>query len=154
MRWQTCDGQTRYPGGTGGAKLTKNANANHTETALTDIVVVTTADNEDPAFASLGASLAEIRKMDGVLGYIIRSNVSAVLDLAKNDEISQYALFSYQLDQSSMEIAKQLSVAEIESALVEGSSLKVLLMKIGENKISVFMEKNANHSAIIKRILI
>jgi len=134
--------------------LTKNANANHTETALTDIVVVTTADNEDPAFASLGASLAEIRKMDGVLGYIIRSNVSAVLDLAKNDEISQYALFSYQLDQSSMEIAKQLSVAEIESALVEGSSLKVLLMKIGENKISVFMEKNANHSAIIKRILI
>lgn len=134
--------------------MTKNANANHTETALTDIVVVTTADNEDPAFASLGASLAEIRKMDGVLGYIIRSNVSAVLDLAKNDEISQYALFSYQLDQSSMEIAKQLSVAEIESALVEGSSLKVLLMKIGENKISVFMEKNANHSAIIKRILI
>ena len=53
-----------------------------------------------------------------------------------------------------MEIAKQISVAEIESALVEGSSLKVLFMKIGENKISVFMEKSANHSAIIKRVLI
>ncbi|MGO8805862.1 MAG: hypothetical protein ACLQO7_04565 [Candidatus Bathyarchaeia archaeon] len=134
--------------------MTKNAIANHTETALTDVVAVTTADSEDPAFASLGASLVEIRKLDGVLGYIIRSNVSAVLDLAEDDKISQYALFSYQLDQSSVEIAKQISVAEIESALVEGSSLKVLFMKIGENKISVFMEKNANHSAIIKRVLI
>ena len=77
-----------------------------------------------------------------------------MLDLAEDDKISQYALFSYQLDQSSVEIAKQISVAEIESALVEGSSLKVLFMKIGENKISVSMEKNANHSAIIKRVLI
>ncbi len=102
-------------------------------------------DGEDSAFASLGASLAEIRKLKGVLGYIMRGNTSAVLDLAESDKISQYAFLSYQLYESCLEIAKQLSVAEIESALVEGKTQKVLFMKVGGNKISVFMEKTVNH---------
>ena len=112
---------------------------------MTNVVAITAVDGEDSAFASLGASLAEIRKLNGVLGYIMRGNTSAVLDLAESDKISQYALLSYQLHESCLEIAKQLSVAEIESVLVEGRNLKVLFMKIGENKISVFMEKSANH---------
>jgi predicted regulator of Ras-like GTPase activity (Roadblock/LC7/MglB family) len=53
-----------------------------------------------------------------------------------------------------LEIAKQLSVATIESALVEGKSLNVLFVNVGENKISVFMEKNIDHSGILKRVLI
>lgn len=134
--------------------MNQNAGANQAETALTNVVAITVADGEDPAFASLGASLAEIRKLKGVLGYIMRGSNSAILDLAERDKISQYALLSYQLHESSLEIAKQLNVAEIESALVEGGSVKVLFMKIGENKISVFMEKSANHSWIIKRVLI
>ena len=73
--------------------MTKNAIANHTETALTDVVAVTTADSEDPAFASLGASLVEIRKLDGVLGYIIRSNVSAVLDWRKTIKLVSTRFF-------------------------------------------------------------
>lgn len=124
------------------------------ETALTNVVAVTAAVVEDPVFAGLEASLAEIRKMKGVLGYIMRGNTSAVLDLAERDKISQYAFLSNQLHESCLEIAKQLGVAEIESALVEGKTQKVLFMKIGENKISVFMEKTANHSAVIKRVQI
>ena len=42
----------------------------------------------------------------------------------------------------------------MESVLVEGENVKVLCMSIGENNISVFMEKKATHSWIIKRILI
>ncbi len=125
-----------------------------TETALTNVVAITAVDGEDPAYASLGASLAEIRKLNGVLGYIMRGNTSAVLDLAESDKISQYAFLSYQLYESCLDIAKQLSVSEIESALVEGKTLKVLFMKIGGNKISVFMEKTVNHSSIIKRVLV
>jgi predicted regulator of Ras-like GTPase activity (Roadblock/LC7/MglB family) len=130
------------------------ATARQTETTLTNVVAITAVDGEDPAYASLGASLAEIRKLNGVLGYIMRGNTSAVLDLAESDKISQYAFLSYQLYESCLDIAKQLSVSEIESALVEGRTLKVLFMKIGGNKISVFMEKTVNHSSIIKRVLV
>ena len=135
--------------------MKRNSSSDETETALADAVAITTtADCEDSAFASLSASLAEIRKLDGVIGYILRSNTSAMLDLAELDKISEYAALTYQLNESSLEIARQLNVTEVESVLVEGGNLKVLFMRIGENKISVFMEKSASHSAIIKRILI
>jgi predicted regulator of Ras-like GTPase activity (Roadblock/LC7/MglB family) len=131
-----------------------NSSTDGTETELTNIVAVTSAYDEDTAFASLGASLAEIRKLKGVIGYILRGSTSAMLDLAELDKISEYAALTYQLNESSLEIAKQLNVAEVESVLVEGRNLKVLFMRIGENKISVFMEKNVSHSSIIKQILI
>ena len=111
-------------------------------------------DGEDAAFASLGASLAEIRKLKGVVGYIMRGSTSAVLDLPEGGEISQYAFLSHQLNESSFEIAKQLGITEVESVIVEGKKLKVIFMKIRENKITIFMEKSANHSGIIKRILL
>ena len=124
------------------------------EASLDNKVAVTSSDAEDSSFASLGASLAEIRKLKGVVGYIMRSSTSAVLDIPDRERISPCALLSYQLHESCLDIAKQLSIAEIESVLVEGGSMKVLFVKIGENKISVFMEKTANHMWIIKRILL
>jgi len=133
--------------------LKRNSSTNEAEAELTDAVAVTSATEEDSAFASLGASLAEIRKLKGVIGYILRGSNSAMLDLSELDKISQYAALTYQLNEASLEIAKQLNFAEVESVLVEGENQKVLFMRIGENKISVFMEKSASHSGIIKRIL-
>lgn len=134
--------------------MNQNTVASQADSASKNAVAITATDGEDPAFASLGASLAEIRKLKGVTGYIMRGSASALLDISERGKISQYAILSYQMHESCVEIAKQLSVAEIESVLVEGKNQKVLLMKIGENKISVFMEKGANHVWIIKRILI
>ena len=135
--------------------MRRNSCTEGTETALTNAVASPISiDCEDSAFASLGASLAEIRKLDGVIGYILRGSNSAMLDLAELDKISQYAALAYQLNESSTEIAKELNVAEVESVLVEGGNLKVLFMKVGDNKISIFMEKSVNHSSIIKRVLI
>jgi len=133
--------------------LKRNSSANETETELTNEVAVTSATDEDSAFANLGTSLAEIRKLKGVIGYILRGSNSAMLDLSELDKISQYAALTYQLNESSLEIVKQLNFADVESVLVEGENQKVLFMRIGENKISVFMEKSASHSGIIKRIL-
>jgi len=127
--------------------------ANEAETEVVNVVPTESVDGEDSAFVSLGLSLAEIRKLKGVTGYILRGSSSAILDLAELDKISQYAALTYQLNESSLEIAKQLKVAEVKSVLVEGGNVKVLFMRIGENKIGVFMEKSANHSFIIKRIL-
>jgi len=130
-----------------------NAVANEAEAEVVNAVPTESVENEDSAFVSLGLSLAEIRKLKGVTGYILRGSASAILDLAELDKISQYAALTYQLNESSLEIAKQLKVAEVKSVLVEGGNVKVLFMRIGENKIGVFMEKSYNHSLIIKRIL-
>ena len=133
--------------------MQQKTSANAAETTLTNEVVITSVDGENSAFASLSASLAEIRKLKGVIGYILRSNTSAILDLTEPDKITQKVILSSQIHDSCQEIGKQFNLGEMESVLVEGENVKVLCMSIGENNISVFMEKSATHSWIIKRIL-
>jgi predicted regulator of Ras-like GTPase activity (Roadblock/LC7/MglB family) len=134
--------------------LKRKTSADEAETVLTNQVVITSVDGENSAFASLSASLAEIRKLKGVLGYILRSNTSAILDFTEPDKITENAILSSQIHDSCQEITKQFNLGEMENVLVEGENVKVLNMIMGENNISVFMEKNATHSGIIKRILI
>ena len=123
-------------------------------TELPDGVAVISVGDDNSVFVSLAASLAEIRKLKGVMGYILRSNTSAIIDLTEQDKIIEYAVLSSQISESSSEMAKQFNLTDIESVLVEGKSVKVLCMGVGENKISVFMEKTATHAWIIKRILL
>ena len=105
-------------------------------------------------FANLAASLAEIRKLKGVTGYILRSDTSAIVDLTENDKVSYYALFASQVNESSCELAKQFNLSNVENVLVEGKKLKVLSLNFGENNVSIFMEKTAAHTWIMKRIRI
>ena len=131
-----------------------NTNTNETTTVFTDAVAITSVGEENSAFASLSASLTEIRKLKGVIGYILRSNTSAIIDLNETDKIVEYAILSSQMNDSSIDIAKQFNLGDIECILVEGENVKVLCMTIGENKISIFMEKTATHAWIMKKILL
>ncbi len=124
------------------------------ETALTNEVVVTSVGEENSAFANLSASLAEIRRLKGVIGYIIRNNTSAIIDLVDSDSIFQYATLTSEIHESSVDISKRFALGTAESILFEGEKIKVLCLSISDNKISVFMEKSANHAWIIKRILL
>jgi len=125
-----------------------------TSSALTDSAPVISAVDDKNTFATLSASLAEIRKLKGVIGYILRSETLAIIDLTEQDKIIDYAILSSQISESSLEMTKQFNLSNIESVLVEGKNAKVLCMSVGENKIGVFMEKTATHGWIIQRILL
>ena len=134
--------------------LSKQKTTAEAEVEVSENAPVISAGEENSGFANLAASLAEIRKLKGVCGYILRSDTSAIVDLSEQDKIIEYAILSSQIAESSREIAKQFNMADIESVLVEGKSVKVLCMSVGENKIGVFMDKTATHDWIIKRILL
>jgi len=121
--------------------------------ALANQVVIEAIEDENSTFESVSASLAEIRKLEGILGYILRSSTSAVIDLSESDKITQNAILTSQIQLSSQEIISQFNLGRMESVLVEGKNVKVLCMSIGENYASVFMKKDAAHSLIIERIL-
>jgi hypothetical protein len=57
------------------------------EIALADEAAIVTVGDEKSGFTNLSASLAEIRKLKGVLGYILRNNTSAIVDLEDADKI-------------------------------------------------------------------
>jgi predicted regulator of Ras-like GTPase activity (Roadblock/LC7/MglB family) len=115
---------------------------------------IITLGEDNAVFASLSATLAEIRKLKGVLGYILRSNTTAIIDLSNADIIPEYAMLSAQVFDCSGGIAKQFGLIDVESVLVEGKKVKLLCMRIGENRISVFMDKTCAHAWIVKRILL
>ncbi len=132
----------------------KQKTCTETLTELIDSTPVISVGDDNATFANLSASLAEIRKLKGVMGYILRSESSAIIDLTEQDKIIDYAVLSSQISESSLEMAKQFNLSSIESILVEGKSVKVLCMSVGENKIGIFMEKTTTHGWIIKRILL
>jgi predicted regulator of Ras-like GTPase activity (Roadblock/LC7/MglB family) len=124
---------------------------NETEQSAAPVIVVG-ADNS--VFANLASTLAEIRKLKGVLGYILRSNTTAVLDLTQKESVTEYAMLSSEIDECTGVIGRQFKLADVECTVVEGQTIKVLCMDIGENRLAVFMEKTYAHAWIVKRILI
>jgi predicted regulator of Ras-like GTPase activity (Roadblock/LC7/MglB family) len=107
---------------------------------------------EDQAFKDLSDKLAKIRKYSGVIGYIIRNATTATIDLSEPEKIVEYAIFSSQLLDSSQEISDQFELGNITSVLIEGKQSKALCMNINGNKISIFMEKDADDAHILEKI--
>jgi predicted regulator of Ras-like GTPase activity (Roadblock/LC7/MglB family) len=125
------------------------------ETATTVIVdddEIGTTSEEDETYQDLSSKLAEIRHDKGVIGYILRSATSATIDLKEPEKIVEYAIFSSQALDSSQEISDQFELGDVKSVLIEGKESKALCMNIEGNKISIFMEKDADDADILKKI--
>jgi len=131
----------------------KKQGIQETETAIVvDEDEIATTPEDDQTFKDLSDKLAEIRKDNGVIGYIIRNKTSATIDLDKPEKIVEYAIFSSQVLDSSQEISDQFELGNVENVLIKGKESKALCMNIEGNKISIFMEKNADHADILKQI--
>jgi len=125
------------------------------ETATTEVIDQETAVpalEEEHIFTSLCTNLAEINKCKGVIGYILRNATSATIDLKDPVKLVEYAILSSQALDSGKEISELFALGDIENILIEGKDIKALCMTIGENKISIFMEKDADHADILKRV--
>jgi predicted regulator of Ras-like GTPase activity (Roadblock/LC7/MglB family) len=121
-------------------------------TVIIDDDPIVTSDEEDQTFTNLSKNLAKIPKNRGVIGYILRSKTSAKIDLKEPEKIVEYAIFSSQVLDSSREISDLFKLGDVESILIEGKEIKALSIAIGGNKISILMEKNADHADILKRV--
>jgi len=131
----------------------KKRSIHETATAvIVDDETDVTSSEEDQVFTDLSKNLAEIRKRDGVVGYILRNTSSATIDLKEPAKIVEYAILSSQVLDSSREISDLFDLGDVKSILIEGKENKALCIAIGENKISIFMEKNTDHADILKRV--
>ena len=118
---------------------------------MIDGSAVTLTLEEDSAFAGLRSSLAEINKTQGVTGYILRNTTSAAIDLQNPKKLFEYALLSSEAMDACQEISELFNLSTTKT-VVEGSETKMLCMVIGENKLSIFMEKSVDHADILRQI--
>lgn len=133
--------------------MVKKTNNQETATALiVDENELSAGSEENQTFTDLSSKLAEIRKDQGVIGYIIRNTTSATIDLKEPEKIVEYAIFSSQVLESTREISDLFELGDVKSILIEGKETNALCMTIDGNNISIFMEKDADHADIQKRV--
>jgi hypothetical protein len=87
-------------------------------------------------------SIRAAQKMGAsVIGYILRNDSSAKINLSESDKIVDYAMFNSQLIESGQSIAEYLGIQDVERIIVEGKNIKTICKISGENKTCVFLNK-------------
>jgi predicted regulator of Ras-like GTPase activity (Roadblock/LC7/MglB family) len=101
---------------------------------------------------NLRANLDEIKTYDGVVGYILRNSTSAAIDLKDPTKLIDYAIISSSALDASEELSKVFDLGAVKDIIVEGKAIKVLSLTVDENRISVFLEKDADCEKILKKL--
>jgi predicted regulator of Ras-like GTPase activity (Roadblock/LC7/MglB family) len=101
---------------------------------------------------NLRANLDEIKAYDGVVGYILRNSTSAAIELKDPTKLIDYAIISSSALDASEELSKLFDLGEVKDIIVEGKGVKVLSLTVGENRISIFLEKDADCEKILRKL--
>lgn len=96
--------------------------------------------------------LEEIKKSDGVIGYILRNTTSATIDLNDPTKVIGYATLSSSTFEASEQLSELFDLGKIKNITVEGKDTNTLHLNIDENNISIFMEKNADAKKILEKM--
>jgi predicted regulator of Ras-like GTPase activity (Roadblock/LC7/MglB family) len=107
---------------------------------------------ETSEIRSLRSNLDDIKTDDGVIGYILRNSSSATIDLKDPTKVIDYAILSSCSLDASKEVSALFNLGETKSIFVEGKSINVLSLIVGESSISVFLEKNADWKTVLKKL--
>jgi len=103
-------------------------------------------------FANLRSSLDKVKSRDGIIGYIIRGPTSASVDIKDPAKIIDYAGLSAEAMESSETLSEAFELGAISSIVFEGKNVKMLLLKKGEQELTVFMDRSVDHNAIFREL--
>jgi predicted regulator of Ras-like GTPase activity (Roadblock/LC7/MglB family) len=114
--------------------------------------VAETATVEVKPIGDLRASLEEIQTHQGVIGYILRNSTSAAIDLKDPTKLIDYAILSSSALDAGQELSELFNLGEVKDVIVEGKDVKVISIAIGENKVSVFLDRDADCENILRKL--
>ena len=117
--------------------------------ALTEPI---TAVEETTTVNNIQTRLEEIKNYEGVVGYILRNSSSASIDLKEPTKIIDYAIISSSSIDAGQALSELFDLGQAKNVAVEGKNVKMLSFTLEENKISVFMDKNADSEKILKKL--
>jgi len=101
---------------------------------------------------SLRLGLDRIKSDEGIIGYILRDAKSASIDIRDPSKIIDYAVLSSTALESGESVSEVFGLGEVYSVVVEGKDVKVLLMPIGNSRVSVFMRRDVDHEKVCKEL--
>lgn len=96
--------------------------------------------------------LDEMKTNDGIVGYILRNTRAASIDLNDPTKLIDYAVLSSSTKEAGQELSQTFNLGEIENVLIDGKNVKLLFLTVGQNDISVFMERSVDHTKICETL--
>jgi len=93
-------------------------------------------------------TLKDIKTREGIIGYILRGSNSASIDLKDPTKIIDHAILSATALETGQGIANTFEIGKVDSIILTGENIKILSMIIGDNRLSIFMEKNVDHDKL------
>jgi predicted regulator of Ras-like GTPase activity (Roadblock/LC7/MglB family) len=100
----------------------------------------------------LHMNLEEVKSYDGVVGYILRNATSASVDLKDPAKIVEYAILSSTAFDTTEELSEIFELGKLKDITVSGKNLRMLSLIVDQNKVSVFMENNADLEKVMRKI--
>jgi predicted regulator of Ras-like GTPase activity (Roadblock/LC7/MglB family) len=110
-------------------------------------------NTEEDVFENLRGTLAEIRKNNEILGFILKNSAQAVVDINNAEELADLALLASQLFDSSEKLIDLFHAGTMKTVVLEGAKIKMICLCVGENQLGLIMEKGSNPRGVLKRIL-
>jgi len=110
------------------------------------------SQNENDNDEILQKKLQEIKDQEGIIGYILRGNKSAAIDLKDPTKIIDYAVFSSAVFDLSQNMTNTLQIGETDKIVVESEKTKLLSLNLNDNRLSIFMEKSVNHNKLYNEL--
>jgi len=107
---------------------------------------------KDEEVEVLKARLESVKDMPEVIGYILRNSRSATIDAKDPTKIIDYAMPSSATIEAAEKLVDAFQLGEAEKITLEGNVAKLLSLSIGENSISIFMDRKANVDRIYKNL--
>lgn len=107
---------------------------------------------EKKVIADLRQTLEDIKRKDGIIGYIIRGTTSASVDIKDPSKIIDYAALSAEAMELVETLSSTFGLGKVCNIVLEGKTLKVLSLTKDEQQLSIFMDKSVDHEAIRREI--
>jgi predicted regulator of Ras-like GTPase activity (Roadblock/LC7/MglB family) len=104
------------------------------------------------SFSDLRSALDKVKSRDGIIGYIVRGPTSASVDIKDPTKIIDYAGLSAEAMESSETLSETFELGAISNIVFEGKNVKMLLLKKGEQELTVFMDRSVDHNAIVREL--
>ena len=98
----------------------------------------------------LQQQLQELKKQEGIIGYILRGSKSAAIDLKDPKKIIEYAILSSTVFDESNNMTKTLELGDVDNIITESEENKLLSVNIDDSRVSIFMEKSVDHNKLYK----
>ncbi len=111
-----------------------------------------TNEHETREFKRLLPLLAEIRKKNEIVGYILKNSTHAKADVNKPEELSDLSILATTIFESSRTLLKSCKFGGMKTAVLEGSKMRVLCLNAYGNHVSIFMDRSVDCGRILEQL--